>query len=185
MKIFESLTFSCGVTLDLQTKGQVVVGQFEYSLLGKSFSTSAFANNGLSGYHGPLCKGLNFWNIQTSKVGPDNIPSSSSSLFYLFYYRSSNGSYWNIIFSVPGLSERTVKQEGMTNGKWYAIKVEQRLSGSLCVTTIHLTHTEIFNEVHTCGSYSTATTRIWASGNNDSGHISASGPISHFRFVWL
>ena len=72
----------------------------------------------------------------------------------------------------------------MTNGKWYAIAVEQRLSGSSCVTTLHLTHTEIFNEVHTCGSYTSATTKIWAAGYRSSGDY-ASGQISHFRFVWL
>ena len=152
---------------------------------------------------------LNSQNIQISKVGSSNVSSSSTGLFYLFYYRSSDGSYTNIIFSVPGLSERSVRQDqgsigryeyrtrsrfkivlrspeqdGMTNGKWYAIKVEQRLSGSLCVTTFHLSGAEIFNEVHTCGSYTTETTKLWAAGYRSSGDY-ASGSISHFRFIWL
>ena len=79
---------------------------------------------------------------------------------------------------------RSPGQNGMTNGKWYAIKVEQRLSGSSCVTTFHLSGTEIFNEVHTCGSYTTETTKLWAAGYRSAGDY-ASGSISHFRFIWL
>ena len=237
MKTSQSLTFSCGISLSTGTLGQIVVGKFEHSILCTNIVISAFPNKSFGYRQGwadmrvqtrvrptlmrvsmtfPQGSILNSQNIQISKVGSSNVASSSSGLFYLFYYRSSDGSYTNIIFSVPGISERSVRQDqgfvgrprrggdstrsflgrpavgrsrspgqnGMTNGKWYAIKVEQRLSGSLCVTTFHLSGAEIFNEVHTCGSYTTETTKLWAAGYRSAGDY-ASGSISHFRFIWL
>ena len=45
---------------------------------------------------------------------------------------------------------------------------------------------QIFKKIHTCGSYNSATTKIWATGNYAAyGHAIATGLIADFHFLWL
>ena len=124
---------------------------------------------------------------QTIEVGPSSTPFSSSSLFYLFYKISTSSSSDYILFSVPGLSEKSILRS-LTTTSYQRFKVEHRLSGNSCLTIIHVSGTELYNEIHDCGSYTTGDTFVHAPGTHASHHaspIQAIGWIDTMNFVWL
>ena len=76
--------------------------------------------------------------------------------------------------------------KSLTSATRYRVKVEQRISGSNCVTTVTFDGTEVFNLAHSCGSYTAETIQAWYGGNYDSKNRRlADGFVDTFRFVWL
>ena len=77
--------------------------------------------------------------------------------------------------------------KSLTSATRYRVKVEQRISGSNCVTTVTFDGTEVFNLAHSCGSYTAETIQAWYGGNyyNGDGYRLADGFVDTFRFVWL
>ena len=122
---------------------------------------------------------LEIFDIHTPKVGPTASTSSSLSLFYLYYYVRTDGNTNYFLFSAPGLSERSA---AINVSGWLSFKVDQRLSGSDCITTLYLSMNKIFETTHSCGSYTSETTSIWVGGQRSD---ITTGTISSLRFVWL
>ena len=119
------------------------------------------------------------------KVGSSahSSPASSYSLFYLIYEISTSSSSDDIWFSVPGLPNIQIRRS-LTTTSYQRIKVDHRPSGASCITTLHLGGTEIYNEIHDCGSYTTGNTYVWAAGD-DVHSNQAIGYVDTFNFVWL
>ena len=124
---------------------------------------------------------------QISKVGPGSTTSSSTSLFYLTYRISTSSTSDYIMFTVPGLSNISILRSLTTTG-WQRFKVEHRLSGNSCLTILHIggtdsVTTEIYNNIHDCGSYTVDDTHVYAPPS--SGGYQAIGWVDEFHFVWL
>ena len=119
---------------------------------------------------------------QISEVGPGSTTSSSTSLFYLTYKISTSSTSDYIMFSVPGLSHISILRS-LTTTSYQRFKVEHRLSGNSCLTILHIGGTEIYNNIHDCGSYTVGDTHVYAPPS--SGGYQAIGWVDEFYFVWL
>ena len=126
--------------------------------------------------------------FQIFEVGPTSTFSNTESLFYLHYYNgggSDNND--NFVFTVQGRSSIYVDvafSDRPATGTSWKIKVEQRYSGSDCVTTFHSTVSgaESYSVTHACGSYTHETTKVWMEGNHGNTQY---GQVDNFYFVWL
>ena len=127
-------------------------------------------------------------NLQIFEVGPASTFSSTESLFYLFYNNgggSNNDDY--LWFTVQGRGHIKLPvafSDRPATGTSWKIKVEQRYSGSDCVTTFHSTVSgaESYAVSHACGSYTHAISKVWMEGS--SSHTQ-NGQVDNFYFVWL
>ena len=124
-------------------------------------------------------------NFQQFKVGSTSTSYHSGygdSLFFLFYKIDTSSTSDYIYFSTTGINEDISVRYSMSTFNPVSFKVDQRVWGTSCKTTLAISGTEIFSKVHPCTSYTYETIQAWYGGSYST---VADGYVDNFCFVWL